>query len=163
MDSSSLSSPSSRRISLTLTLLPCHSKWAYRQLQGAHTGAPYSVVFITLALTFTQMGPQSSFVFIFSPLPLSLHISAPSWWLRRFVIFRGSSRSQTHFTLMDQLPSAVQTLCLSEKIRREGHAVCRGNVRVPLHLVYRRSCFYSGGREGRFVLQVPIILLKLPK
>lgn len=106
----SLSLFASRRISLTLTLLRCHSKWAYRQLEGSrHWKLHIAGVFITLALTFTQMGQQSSFVFIFYQLgSLALHLSLPSWWLWWFVIFRGPSRSSTHFALMDQLPSPTQ-------------------------------------------------------
>lgn len=62
-------------ISLTLTLLQCHSKWAYRQLEGSrHWELHIARVFITLALTFTQMDRQSSFVFIFSQ-PSSLSLS----------------------------------------------------------------------------------------
>ena len=100
----SLSSPFSC-ISLTLTLLQCHSKWAYRQLQGSrHRELHIARVFITLALTFTQMGRQSSFVFIFSQAPAPAP-STSRWWLRRFVIFGGPWRSQTRFTLMGQLPS----------------------------------------------------------
>lgn len=70
-----------RCISLTLTLLQCHSKWAYRQLEGSRRWELHIArVFITLALTFTQMDRQTSFVFIFSQLvslftPFSLPLS----------------------------------------------------------------------------------------
>ena len=71
------------------------------------------------------MGRQSSFVFIFSqPGSLAPHLSLRSWWLRRFVIFGGPSRSQTRFALMDQLPSPPR-LRLRKKTQHwaEGHTV----------------------------------------
>lgn len=117
----------SRCISLTVTLLRCHSKWAYRQLQGSrHWELHIARVFITLALTFTQMGRQSSFVFIFSrPAALSLHLSRRGWWLWKFVIFRGPSRSQTCFTLMGQLPSTTAALETEDLgLRRRTHCAC---------------------------------------
>lgn len=63
-------------------------------------------VFITPALTFTQMGPQSSFVFIFCRLasPASRHSPPP----HRFIVCQGRPRSPTRFTLMKQLPSAPE-------------------------------------------------------
>ena len=95
-----------------LTLLPCHFKWAYRQLGEWAPELHIARGFITLALTFTQMGRQFSFVFIFLLL-LPSEADSPqargpgsTGAVSSTEVSQGSSETFPH--LMEQLPQRFE-------------------------------------------------------
>lgn len=108
-------------------------------------------VVITPALTFTQMGRRSSFVFIFCRLASAASRHSPP---RHFVIFQGRPRSPARFTLMKQLPAAPE-LRLRWKMKRADpeRRTCRRSSRSGQSGRERSGpcCFhnsYRGNREG---------------